>query len=69
MNIKETGFEGCYIIKPKVFDDDRGFFLETFNQEKFEKSTVFAAQFWSRKTLVVVNLLLLDSPEAEDDPP
>ena len=38
MNIKETGFEGCYIIKPKVFDDDRGFFLETFNQEKFEKS-------------------------------
>lgn len=38
MNLKETGFEGCYILEPKVFDDDRGFFLETFNQEKFEKS-------------------------------
>lgn len=39
MNLKETGFEGCYIIEPKVFNDERGFFLETFNQEKFEKST------------------------------
>lgn len=37
MNLKETGFEGCFIIEPKIFDDDRGFFLETFNQEKFEK--------------------------------
>ncbi|MGB2232660.1 MAG: dTDP-4-dehydrorhamnose 3,5-epimerase [Flavobacteriaceae bacterium] len=39
MNLKETGFEGCYLIEPKVFNDDRGFFLETFNQEKFEKLT------------------------------
>lgn len=39
MNLKETGFEGCYIIEPKVFNDERGFFLETFNQQKFEKST------------------------------
>lgn len=37
MNLKETGFEGCYIIEPQVFNDDRGFFLETFNQEKFKK--------------------------------
>ena len=39
MDLKETGFEGCYIIEPKVFNDERGFFLETFNQDKFEKST------------------------------
>lgn len=39
MNLKETGFEGCYLIEPLVFNDERGFFLETFNQEKFQKLT------------------------------
>lgn len=39
MDLKETGFEGCYIIEPKVFNDERGFFLETFNQDIFEKYT------------------------------
>lgn len=38
MNLVETNFEGCFVIEPLVFEDQRGFFLETFNQEKFEKS-------------------------------
>jgi dTDP-4-dehydrorhamnose 3,5-epimerase len=37
MNIVETGFEGCFVLEPIVFEDQRGFFLETFNQEKFQK--------------------------------
>ncbi|HLN22095.1 MAG TPA: dTDP-4-dehydrorhamnose 3,5-epimerase [Bacteroidales bacterium] len=31
MNIVETGFKGLIIIKPAVFKDNRGYFLESFN--------------------------------------
>ena len=37
MNLVDTGFEGCFVLEPIVFEDQRGFFLETFNQEKFQK--------------------------------
>jgi dTDP-4-dehydrorhamnose 3,5-epimerase len=32
MKIIETGFKGLVIIKPKIFTDPRGYFLESFNQ-------------------------------------
>ena len=35
MNVIETGIEGLVIIEPKVFGDERGFFMETFQAEKF----------------------------------
>ncbi len=35
MKIVETGFEGLYIIEPDVFKDERGYFFESFNKEKF----------------------------------
>ncbi|MDA0327305.1 MAG: dTDP-4-dehydrorhamnose 3,5-epimerase, partial [Bacteroidetes bacterium] len=35
MNIVETGLQGCVIIEPKVFGDDRGFFLETFHTSRY----------------------------------
>jgi dTDP-4-dehydrorhamnose 3,5-epimerase len=35
MNIVETGLQGCVIIEPKVFGDDRGFFLETFHASRY----------------------------------
>ena len=31
----ETGIEGLYVIKPTVFEDSRGFFMETYNKESF----------------------------------
>lgn len=37
MEIKNTRIEGCFTIKPKVFEDERGYFFESFNQEKFEE--------------------------------
>ena len=37
MEVKETFLKGCFVIKPKVFIDERGRFLETFHQEKFNK--------------------------------
>mgnify|MGYP000504091878 CR=1 FL=1 len=35
MNIIETGLQGCVIIEPKVFGDDRGFFLETYHASRY----------------------------------
>jgi len=35
MEVVETGIKNLLIIKPKVFEDDRGYFFESFNQEKF----------------------------------
>jgi dTDP-4-dehydrorhamnose 3,5-epimerase len=38
MQIEETKLKGCFILKPKVFADSRGYFFESFNQEVFEKA-------------------------------
>ena len=37
MNIIETNIEGVIIIEPRLFEDERGYFFESFNQkEAFE---------------------------------
>jgi dTDP-4-dehydrorhamnose 3,5-epimerase len=36
MNVIETELPGVVIIEPKVFGDDRGFFLETWNGQRYE---------------------------------
>jgi len=37
MKIKETPLKDCYIIEPTIFEDDRGYFFEKFNEKKFEE--------------------------------
>lgn len=37
MNIIETPIQDLYIIEPKVFEDDRGYFFESYNKLNFEK--------------------------------
>lgn len=37
MMVTETKLEGCFIIEPKVFNDERGYFLESFNQKVFNE--------------------------------
>ena len=39
MQVSKTEIAGCYIIEPKVFEDKRGYFFESYNQEKFEQLT------------------------------
>ncbi len=36
MLIKETGIDGLLIIEPKVFNDDRGYFFESYSKQKFD---------------------------------
>lgn len=35
MNVIKTKLKDCVIIEPKVFGDERGFFLETFQSERY----------------------------------
>ncbi|WP_299318388.1 dTDP-4-dehydrorhamnose 3,5-epimerase [uncultured Maribacter sp.] len=37
MNFIETKLKGCFIIEPTLFADDRGYFFESFNEERFNK--------------------------------
>ena len=37
MTVKETKLKGCFILEPKVFQDSRGYFFESFNQKTFNK--------------------------------
>jgi dTDP-4-dehydrorhamnose 3,5-epimerase len=36
MEIIKTPFEGILLVKPDVFSDERGYFYESFNKQKFQ---------------------------------
>lgn len=40
MNIIKTDIEGVVIIEPKLFNDDRGYFFESFNQDEFNEKVM-----------------------------
>jgi len=39
MNVLRTPIEGLLVIEPRVFGDDRGFFMESWNQRTFRELT------------------------------
>lgn len=39
MNIIGTSLNDAYIIEPKVFDDERGFFYEGYSEKQFQEKT------------------------------
>ena len=38
MKVTKTGIDGLVVIEPSIFKDDRGYFFESYNAEKFKKS-------------------------------
>ena len=40
MNVIETKLPGVLIIEPKVFGDARGFFMETYNQQRYHQAGI-----------------------------
>lgn len=40
MNVFETKLPGVLLIEPRVFGDERGFFMETWNAERYEEAGV-----------------------------
>lgn len=39
MNFIATKLQGCFIIEPKVIQDERGYFMESFNEKAFQQGT------------------------------
>lgn len=45
MVVEETNLKDCYVIKPQVFEDNRGYFFESFNKNKFQEITGLTIDF------------------------
>ncbi len=45
MIVEETFLKGCFVVTPKVFEDERGYFFESFNKKIFEKETGVVIDF------------------------
>lgn len=45
MEIQQTGIKDCIIIKPRIFEDPRGYFFESFNKVSFEEKTGLSGNF------------------------
>lgn len=58
MEFQKTSLEGAYLIKPKVFDDERGFFMETYSKKEFEKEGIEADFVQSNHSMSVTKGVL-----------
>jgi dTDP-4-dehydrorhamnose 3,5-epimerase len=45
MEIEKTKLEGCVILRPRKFHDDRGYFFESFNEAQFQEVTGTQTRF------------------------
>ena len=45
MIVTPTALSGCVIIEPNVIKDERGYFMESFNEARFEASTGIKVHF------------------------
>lgn len=37
MQFTQTKLKGCYVLDPKIIDDERGYFMESFNEKTFQE--------------------------------
>jgi dTDP-4-dehydrorhamnose 3,5-epimerase len=68
MEIIKTELEGLLIIKPDVFEDERGYFFESYNREKFKNAGIdlnFVQDNESKSKKGVVRGLHLQAPPFE----
>lgn len=45
MTIDTCAIEGLLIIQPRIFEDERGYFFESFNERKFQETTNLDTNF------------------------
>ncbi|MBO7302484.1 MAG: dTDP-4-dehydrorhamnose 3,5-epimerase [Bacteroidaceae bacterium] len=65
MNVVKTAIDGVVIIEPRIFEDERGYFYESFSQREFEEkvcNTVFVQDNQSKSTYGVVRGLHFQRP-------
>lgn len=64
----ETGLPGVVIVEPSVYGDDRGFFMETWNSERYEEAGLparFVQSNLSRSGAGVIRGLHFQHPEPQ----
>ena len=65
MNIIKTSIEGLVILEPRLFQDDRGYFFESFNKGEFESKvcqTTFVQDNESKSSYGVIRGLHFQKP-------
>jgi dTDP-4-dehydrorhamnose 3,5-epimerase len=68
MNVVTTPLPGVLVLEPKVFGDDRGFFLETFHAERYRAAGVplaFVQDNWSRSARGTLRGLHFQQPNPQ----
>lgn len=45
MTVTPTPLKGCFVIEPNVIQDGRGYFMESFNERRFETETGESVHF------------------------
>ncbi len=68
MKVDTTPLPGLLLVTPRVFGDSRGFFLETFHQEKYGAHGItgpFVQDNWSRSTKDTLRGLHFQHPKAQ----
>ena len=70
MDIIKTKLEGCYIIEPKVWNDARGWFYESYSERELKKAGINIAfvqdnHSMSDKKGILRGLHLQNSPHAQ----
>ena len=68
MNVIETDLPGVLIIEPKVFPDARGFFVETYNKDRYVSNGIlpeFVQDNLSFSTRGVLRGLHYQNPHAQ----
>ncbi len=53
----KTPLEGVMVVKPKVFSDDRGFFMETYKESDFKRAGIAARFIQDNHSRSVKNVL------------
>ena len=70
MEIIKTDLDGVFIIKNKIFQDERGTFIKTFNKEEFEKNnlcTQFNESYFSISNKDVIRGMHFQLPPFEHE--
>ncbi len=65
MNVIETKIKGLYLIEPRIFEDSRGYFFESFSQRDFDSkigNIVFVQDNESKSTYGVMRGLHFQRP-------
>ncbi len=68
MRVVDTALSGVKVVEPKVFGDDRGFFLETWNLARYTEAGIparFVQDNMSLSSLGVLRGLHLQHPNAQ----